>query len=190
MSTAADQQRQALSLELVPDREQYAEGDIPTFQVVLRNVGSEPLRVLRYMLDYRLKAAMVAQNQAKGPNFELQPFHTVQWEKPGPDHVKLLPPNGELRHPLKWDDQWGFAFLQRHSQPPVVTPGYRLKGFPAGTFVFSTALMNQMGIYVGQDGVFDHTIEGKPLPAGIAGHEIWGQVHVTLVEGEATVTFA
>lgn len=190
MSTAADQQRQALSLELVPERQQYSEGDVPTFHVVLRNVGSEPVRMLRYMLDYRLKAAMVAQNTGKGSSYELQPFRTVQWEKPASGQVLELPPNGELKHALTWDDAWGFAWIQRHSQPPIVTPGYQLKGFPAGSFAFSTALMDQMAIYVGQDGVFDHRLEGKPLPSGIPGHEVWGPVHVKLVEGETLITFS
>jgi hypothetical protein len=190
MSTAADQQRQALSLELVPDQNQYSAGAIPTFHVVLRNVGSEPVRMLGYMLDYRLKAAMVAQNKGKGSSYELQPFHTVQWDKPTAEHMLELAPQGELKHALTWNDPWGFAWIQRHSQPPIVTPGYQLKGFPVGSYAFSTALMDQMGIYVGQDGVFDHRLEGRPLPAGIPGHEVWGPVHVKLVEGETVVTFS
>lgn len=178
-----------LQLDLKPAGS-FRAGEIPTFEVVLRNAGASATAVLLYMFDYRLKAAMVAQNEGKGASYEAQPFHTVRWEPARAQDVVRLEPGAEVRHRLSWDDPYAFAFIQRHSQPPVVTPGYRIKGFPAGTFRFSTGLFEQMGIYVGADGVFDHRLEGRRLPAEVPDGAVWGPVSVSSLEAEVSLTFA
>lgn len=168
---------------------QQKAGSLPELLVTLRNVGTRPVRLLTYMLDYRLKAAITADRQEKGFSYELQPFHPVEWDRPSPGDVTFLAAGAEHVHRLSWDDAYGFGFIQRHSQPPLVPSGFKLKGFPPGTYKFSTCLQQRMAVYVGQDGVFDHKLQPRRLPDGVPGHQIWGPAQCPDLEAELTLSF-
>lgn len=179
-----------LEMKLRPERTDYRAGELPNLEVSLRNTRPTPVRLLAYMLDYRLKAAMVAQNEGRGASYELQPFRSVEWQPARPGDVLTLQPGADWTHRLEWTDRWEFGWIQRHSQPPIVTPGYRLKGFPAGSYRFSTGLFARIGIYRGADGVFDHRLEGKRLPDEIPGSSGWGAVETPDLETEVLLTFS
>ncbi len=181
----------SLQASLVTQPGPLPAGHFPQLTFRLVNAGDQPVRFLTYLIDYRLKAALVATNLGKGPSFELQPFRPLQLEKPSNDDVLTLEPGEDWTHPFLWSDAWQFGFIQRHSQPPMVTPGYKLKGFPAGQFRFSTLLFDQLGAYVGQDGLFDHQLKSYRLPDDIPeGRQCWGDMVCPEVEAEAVVEFA
>lgn len=176
---------QSMSMELKP----LTTAPLPEFEVVLRNTGSELVQFLAYMLDYRLKAAMVANRQGKGASYEAQPFRKVAWATPQASDLISLAPGQEHRHVLRWDDPWDFGFVQRHSQPSTMTPRFKLHQFPAGTFDFKTVVFNEMAIYVGQDGVFDHTLESRRLPQDLPNAALLGHAFIGDLEAFAQISF-
>ena len=52
-------QEKAVSMVMTPIKPTYRAGELPEFVVVLTNNSSTPVKLCRYRLDYRLKAAMV-----------------------------------------------------------------------------------------------------------------------------------
>lgn len=179
-------QESRLVMEMVPLRSIYSVGELPQFRVTFANRGVSPLKFCRYKLDYRLKAAMVAEGVPKGAHFEAQPFVTQSWDPLKQEDIVVLAPGEELTHILKFEDDPVFGFLRRAKQPPVIPVSNAVKGFPKGTFSFNTAVSNQVGLYVGQSGVFDRRLEGRKVP------DVWPGVqgcHLGLVEATAKVTF-
>ena len=180
-------QEQALAMTMTPSQEEYQAGELPSFQITLTNTSSQPLKFCRYKLDYRLKAAMIADGGKTGPDFELQPFVAQSWESFTPEDIVTLAPGESLQHTLTFQEDPVFGFLRRAKQPPIIPASNAIKGFPAGKFHFNTALSNQVGIYVGRDGVFDHKLEGRKVPDQWPGN-IEG-CFLDLVEASASVTF-
>ncbi|MCA9780604.1 MAG: hypothetical protein KC800_27960 [Candidatus Eremiobacteraeota bacterium] len=155
----------ALNMRMIPVKEAYPAGTLPQFEVIITNASQQPVRFCRYRLDYRLKAAMVVDGGKGGQDFELQPFVSQTWEPLNSSKdIVILGPGEQLRHRLTFKDDPIFGFLRRAKQPPVIPASNAVDGFPAGKYSFNTALSNQVGLYVGKDGVFDHRLEGRKVP--------------------------
>lgn len=167
-----------------------AANSLPRFQVVIANRSQAPVRLCAYMLEYRLKAAMVAVRQGAGADYELQPFQPVTWRPFATADLVTLEPGQKLEHTLQLPGEGDFGFIQRRSQPPVIPKKWVIAGFPAGTFAFNTAISDQMGIYVGAPGVFDHRLEGRKIPRDLPDAGSPEGVFTDLLEASATVTFA
>lgn len=180
-------QEKAVSMVMTPIKPTYRAGELPEFVVVLTNNSSTPVKLCRYRLDYRLKAAMVVRGEARGPRFEAQPFVSQKWEPLDPNDIVTLAPGQSLSHRLTFSQDPVFGFLRRAKQSPVIPASHAIKGFPAGKFSFNTALSNQVGLYIGRDGVFDHRLEGRKVPDGWPGN-IDG-CFLELVEATALVEF-
>ena len=180
----------SLQLELLPTQSDFAAGSIPDFAVRIRNSGSSAARVCIYMLDYRLKAAMVANSHQGKSDFELQPFRPVTWLPIILGDVIELAPGAHHEHLLKLNGDDVFGFIQRHSQLPAVPSSWIVKGFPAGQFTFQTALSEQMGIYVGQTGFFDRKLEARKVPRDLPGGEAYSDCFMPFIKGTATLRFA
>jgi hypothetical protein len=183
MSQATSADTKALELTITPSKSTMKAGDLPSFEVSITNQSQQPVMFCRYRLDYRLKAAMVV----KGPqNYEVQPFVSQRWQDVRKKDIVTLTPGETLSHTLTFENDPIFGFVRRAKQPPVIPRSNSLKGFPAGSYSFNTAVSNQVGLYIGQDGVFDHKLEGRKVPdkwPGIQG------CYSKLIEGTATVTF-
>lgn len=174
-------------MTMTPTQTEYKAGELPSFQVALKNKSSQAVKFCRYKLDYRLKAAMIADGGKGGLDFELQPFVTQSWEKFTPEDIVTLAPGESLEHKLSFHKDPIFGFLRRAKQPPVIPASNAIDGFPAGTYEFNTALSNQVGIYVGRDGMFDRKLEGRKVPDQWPGN--MGDCYLNLVEASATVKF-
>lgn len=182
----APAQVKSLEMTLTPARPTYRTGELPEFTVSLTNRSQEPLKFCRYRLDYRLKAAMVVDGGQGGPDFEAQPFVSQTWEPLTEADYVTLAPGETLSHKLTFDKDPIFGFLRRAKQPPVIPSTNIIEGFPSGRFTFNTALSNQVGLYVGKNGVFDRKLEGRKVPdqwPGVSGY------YGDLVEADATVVF-
>lgn len=179
-------QEQALEMSLTPAKAVYPAGTLPKFVVTLTNKTQAPIRYCRYRLDYRLKAAMVVDGGSGGADYEAQPFVGQTWEPLKPDDIVVVNPGESLTHRLSFTGDALFGFLRRAKQPPIIPATNCIKGFPAGEFSFNTALSNKIGLYVGQDGVFDHKLEVRKVPDQWPGIE---GCYTRLVEATATVRF-
>ena len=183
MSQATSADPKALELTITPTNQTLRAGSLPEFTVTITNQSEQPVMFCRYRLDYRLKAAMVV----KGPmNYEVQPFVRQRWQDVRKKDIVTLEPGEHLTHTLNFEEDPIFGFVRRAKQPPIIPRSNSLKGFPAGSYSFNTALSNQVGLYTGQDGVFDHNLDGRKVPdqwPGIQG------CYSKLIEGTTTVTF-
>ncbi len=166
-----------LKLTLSSAKPAYQAGEMPMLSYSISNDGEQAETYWAYLLDYRLKASLVAENQGKGSSFELQPFHPQPW--PGSQFTDTLhlAPGAHWQEPLLWNDAYGFAFVQRHSQPPVIPITYAVKGLPAGQYRLRVYLSNQVAYYVGQDQLFDRRLETRTGEAPV-------------LEAELTLNFA
>jgi hypothetical protein len=183
MSQATSADTKALAMTLTPSQSVFKAGSLPSFQVTIANQSQEAVMFCRYRLDYRLKAAMVVKGEQ---NYEAQPFVPQTWQDIRKKDIVTLAPGESLTHSLSFDNDPVFGFVRRAKQPPIIPRSNSLTGFPAGSYSFNTALSNQVGLYVGKDGVFDHRLEGRKVPdqwPGIQG------CFIKLIEGTATVTF-
>lgn len=179
-------QEQALEMSLSPVQAVYPVGSLPEFTVTFTNRSQTPVKLCRYKLDYRLKAAMVVDGGAGGPDFEAQPFVTQTWNDLKAEDIVTVGPGQTISHQLKFEADPVFGFLRRAKQPPVIPSTNAIKGFPSGTFSFNTAISNKIGLYVGQNGVFDHKLQVRHVPdqwPGIQG------CFDRLVEATASVRF-
>lgn len=148
-----------LQLKLTSAKASYQAGEMPMLSYKITNQGEEPVAYWAYLLDYRLKASLVADNQGKGSSFELQPFFPQPWPAPQFTDTLNLAPGAHWQAPLLWNDAYGFAFVQRHSQPPVIPITYSLKGLPAGQYRLRVYLSDTVAYYVGQEQIFDRRLE-------------------------------
>jgi hypothetical protein len=184
MSQATSADPKALEMTIASSTSALKAGSLPSFQVSITNQSQEAVMFCRYRLDYRLKAAMVV----KGPqNYEAQPFVTQTWQDVRKKDIVTLAPGETLSHTLTFEGDPIFGFVRRAKQPPIIPRSNSLKGFPAGTYSFNTAVSNQVGLYMGREGAFDHRLEGRKVPdqwPGIQG------CFSKLIEGTATVTFS
>lgn len=159
------------SLVLTPLRAEYPEGSIPDFRITIRNTTAKPARLCTYMLHYRLMLAMTARIE-DGFEYGLYPFRKGQWEKFQARHFRTLAPGKELTEALgitEGTQNGGWAFARTGDQPPILTWKYRIVGFPAGTYTFTTCLLARMALYKGLDGAYDKTLESRALPEQIQG---------------------
>lgn len=179
-------QTSALSMKMIPAAQSYPANSLPQFEIVVTNTSDEPIRFCRYRLDYRLKAAMVVDGGPGGRDFELQPFVSQEWVPFQDEDIVTLAPGEQLSHQLTFEGDPIFGFLRRAKQPPIVPASNAISGFPAGKYTFSTALSNQVGLYVGRDGFFDHSLQGRKVPDQWPGIE--GCV-LELIEATADVSF-
>lgn len=170
-----------LQLTLNSAKGSYQAGEMPMLTYKISNLGDQPVAYWAYLLEYRLKASLVAENQGKGSSFELQPFHPQPWPAAQFTDTLHLAPGADWQAPLVWNDPYGFAFVQRHSQPPVIPITYTVKGLPAGQFRLRVYLSNTVAYYVGQDQLFDRRLESRTHP---------DQAQAPILEAELTLTFA
>lgn len=184
--TSVSAQEQAIAMSMVPVQASYSEGQLPEFDVVLKNSSQAPVKFCRYRLDYRLKAAMVVDGGTGGLDFEAQPFVPQKWDPLEPEDIVTLAPGESLTHRLSFQNDSIFGFLRRAKQPPIVPASNAISGFPKGNYEFNTALSNQVGLYVGQTGMFDHRLEGRKVPDQWPGIE---GCYLKLIEATAKVTF-
>ena len=150
-----------LQLTLTSAKASYQAGEMPMLSYKITNQGEQPVAYWAYLLDYRLKASLVAENQGKGTSFELQPFHPQPWPASQFTDTLNLAPGAHWQAPLLWNDAWGFAFVQRHSQPPVIPITYAVKGLPGGQYRMRIYLSDSVAYYVGQDQLFDRRLETR-----------------------------
>lgn len=160
----APAQVKSLEMTLTSTQATYKVGELPEFTVSLTNRSDQPLKFCRYRLDYRLKAAMIADGSQGTPDFEAQPFVTQSWEPLKDDDLVTLAPGQTLTHQLTFSGDAIFGFVRRSKQPPVIPSSNAITGFPAGRFTFNTAVSHQVGLYVGQNGMFDRKLEGRKVP--------------------------
>ena len=185
ISDSADAQ-EMVQMMIEPDSLSYPAGSVPDFTVILRNNSSKPMKLCTYMLQYRLKAAMIARGVSeKAGDYELQPFHTQKWDEVRESDFQVIQPGKQISMRIELSAEHQFGFIRRHSQPPVVPVTHIIKGFPAGTYEFSTALSDQMAIYTGEDGVFDYRLEEKLINKLPGGHD----AYAGLIEACCEVTF-
>ena len=184
MSQATSAEPKAVAMTLSASQPTFKAGTLPTFQVTITNQSQEVVKFCRYRLDYRLKAAMVVKGTQ---NYEAQPFVKQTWEDIRKKDIVDLQPGESLQHTLSFDNDPIFGFVRRAKRPPIIPRANCLKGFPAGTFEFNTALSNQVGLYVGETGVFNHRLEGRKVPDQWPG---MGGCFLQLIEGSTTVTFS
>lgn len=173
---------------LEPVKLSYSKGSLPDFNVILRNNGDKPVMICIYMIQYRLRLAMAAKGLTSGTfNYIYQPFQPAQWDDPVGKEFSPLSPGGQLSFllDLSKDAPSYFGFVQRHSQPPIIPSSHVIKGFPAGTYEFSTCIQDRMAIYKGKPGVFDNTLEKKQLNTLPGAHG----AYLDLVEAKTKVTF-
>lgn len=173
-------------MSLTPVKAVYQAGTLPEFVVTLTNKTENPIKYCRYRLDYRLKAAMVVDGGSAGQDYEAQPFVSQAWEPLKSEDIVVVNPGESVTHRLTFTGDPVFGFLRRAKQPPVIPATNSIKGFPAGTFSFNTALSNKVGLYVGRDGVFDHKLEVRKVPDQWPGIE---GCSPRLIEATATVRF-
>jgi len=179
-------QHKPIQMTLTPAQESYPAGALPEFVVELKNVSDTPVRFCRYRLDYRLKAALVVDGGKGGKDFEAQPFVSQKWTPVKQKDIAFLRPGETLSHRLSFQDDPIFGFLRRAKQPPIIPASNAISGFPPGRYSFNTALSNQVGLYVGRDGFFDHNLEGRKVPDKWPGLE---GCFLDLVEATAVVEF-
>ena len=170
-----------LQLTLTSAKASYQAGEMPMLTYKISNQGDQPVAYWAYLLDYRIKASLVAEYQGKGSSFELQPFRSQPWPVAQFTDILQLAPGAHWQAPLLWNDPYGFAFVQRHSQPPVIPITYSVKGLPAGQFRLRIYLSNQVGYYVGQDQLFDRRLESRTHP---------DKSQAPILEAELALTFA
>ncbi len=175
-----------VTMVLEPDKHTYPRNSLPDFTVIIRNNSDKPVTICIYMIEYRLRMAMAAKGIAKGSfNYIYQPFNPMTWEAPTGKEFSSLSPGRQLSFRLELSQDAYFGFVQRHSQPPVIPSSHAIKGFPAGTYDFSTCIQDQMAIYKGKAGVFDHTLEEKQLKTLPRSEGAYFE----LIEASAKVTF-
>ena len=150
-----------LQLTLSSAKASYQAGEMPMLSYKISNLGDKLVSYWAYLLEYRLKASLVAENQGKGSSFELQPFHPQAWPDAQFTDTLQIAPGAHWQAPLLWNDPYGFAFVQRHSQPPVIPITYTVKGLPAGQFRMRVYLSDTVSYYVGQDQLFDRRLESR-----------------------------
>jgi len=149
---------------LEPDKHTYPRNSLPDFTVIIRNDSDRRVVICIYMIEYRLRMAMAAKGLTRGAfNYIYQPFEPMTWEGASGKEFSPLSPGRQLSFRLELSKDAYFGFVQRHSQPPVIPNSHAIKGFPAGTYEFSTCIQDRMAIYSGKPGVFDHTLLEKQL---------------------------
>lgn len=184
MSQATVADSKALSMSMVPSSKTQKAGTLPSFEVTITNQTQEPVKFCRYLLDYRLKAAMVATGEQ---NYEAQPFVTQSWKELKPEDIVSLAPGESFTHHLSFQDDPIFGFVRRAKQPPIIPRSHVIQGFPKGSYSFNTALSNQVGLYIGETGVFNHKLQGRKVPDQWPGIE---GCFLKLIEDSASVTFS
>lgn len=177
-----------VSLLLTPERVEYPEGSLPDFREALKNVTPEPVKLVSYMLRYRLMMALTATHE-DGVEYGLYPFQTAKWEPFKPEHLVTLAPGQTLVETLKLSSGLGWGFVKTGSQPPLITSKFVLKGFPAGTVSFSTCVFENVSIYTGGDGVYDDTLQTRRLSELLPDATNDVQVFRGNARGRATVKF-
>ena len=184
VSNPAQADEAKLALKLVPTAKTFQAGEFPQFTATIVNEGTQPVKFCRYKLDYRLKAAMVV----SGPkNYEAQPFKTQRWEDLRKKDIVTLEPGEKIEHTITFQDDPIFGIIRRAKQPPIIPRSNSIHGFEAGTYTFNTALSSKVGIYIGQDGVFDGRLEARRVPEKWPGYDIG--CYSKLMEDTATITF-
>jgi hypothetical protein len=184
-NSAAAATGQAVTMQLIPEKTSYGTDRIPDFTVIIRNSGAAPVKFCMYMLEYRLKSAMYAENAENSAGFSFLPFKPVKWEPLKADEFKSFAAGEEMKISLKLSADPDFGFVPNYSQPPVIPPTHRLKGFPAGRYGFRTILFHQMALYIGASGVHDFRLEQKllrDLPGG-------SDAFLERIEGKCTLIF-
>lgn len=178
-----------VTMLLIPDQSVCKAGTIPDFTVTIKNTGSVAVKFCTYMLIYRLKAAMIAYaiKGGGGVNYEFRPFFTQKWDPESAADFRILKPGEEIKEHLKLSADKQFGFIARHSQPPVIPVNHIIKGFPAGTYDFNTALSDQMAVYAGENGVFDFKLDPKSLFKFADG--LSKDAYFDLIEATARVDF-
>lgn len=178
-----------VTMELEPLSAQPAAGSVPDFRVTIENRGTEPVTLCTYMLDYRLKASMTAQNEAaNGVHYECQPFKPVKWRDVTGEDFHELAPGDKLTTEIRFGDEKGFGWVARHSQPPVLGVNQIIPGFPSGSWEFRVCLTDQMALYVGEEGVFDRKLEARLIPSQLPGGQ-QRKAYGGLLEATAKLSF-
>jgi hypothetical protein len=177
----------AVTMQLIPEKTMYPTDTIPDFMVIIKNTGTFPVRLCTYMLQYRLKAAMYAENAESSAGFSFLPFKPSPWETAKDDDFKTFQPGEEMKVPLNLSRDNDFGFVPNYSQPPIIPPAHRMKGFPPGRYGFRTLLFHQMAIYVGGAGVHDYKLERKKIQDLPGGHD--SDVFIDRIEGRCTLVF-
>jgi hypothetical protein len=171
---------------LEPSKLTYAKGTIPDFNVIIRNNSDKPVKICIYMIEYRLRLALSAKGLTPGAfGYIYQPFEPMNWDAPVSKEFTTLSPGRQLNFLLDISQDVYFGFVQKHSQPSVIPNSHAIKGFPAGTYEFSTCIQDRMAIYKGKSGVYDNTLEKKQLST-LPGSE---GTYFDLVEAKTKVTF-
>jgi hypothetical protein len=162
------QQQPQLTLTLTPDKPQYAAGTLPSFRAVIKNAGTTPVKLCTYMLRYRLLAAINVK-EAAGQDYALFPFTPAKFAPVKPADIKTLAPGQEISEQLTVTQEWGF--VKNGSLPPIVSRNFIMKGFPAGTYTFSTGIFGGMAVYQGEPDAYDSKWVKKKLPEELASAE-------------------
>lgn len=158
------------SLVLTPEKSECPAGTIPSFKVVIKNVGPRPAKFCAYMLKARLMANFTAENEAESIDYELLPFRRGRHVDLKPEDIRTIPPGKGLA--LKLDGLaesavWGFVNMA--SQPPHIPSGHKIRGFPPGAYVFRVKLSERAAVYVGQPDIYDHRWAVKKIPDELPG---------------------
>lgn len=178
-----------VTMELEPLSAQPAAGTVPDFRVHVVNRSTDPVTLCTYMLDYRLKASLTAQNQTPdGVHYECQPFKPVKWRDVTGEDFYELGPGDTFSTVVRFGDEKGLGWVARHSQPPVLGVNQILAGFPPGTWEFRVCLTDQMALYVGEEGVFDRKLDARLIPSQLPGGQ-GKKAYGGLLEATATLTF-
>gem|GEM_PF-1930821 len=171
---------------LEPAKLTYSKNSIPDFNVIIRNNSDKSVVICIYMIEYRLRMAMSAKGLTPGTvNYIFQPFKPVSWGDVTGKEFSSLSPGRQLSFLLDLSQDVDFGFVPRHSQPSPIPNSHAIKGFPPGSYEFSTCIQDRMAIYKGKAGVFDNTLEKKQLNTlpGADG------AYFDLVEAKTKVTF-
>jgi hypothetical protein len=189
MATRPGPAKPQLTLTLAPDKAQYAAGALPSFRAVIKNTGTTAVKLCTYMLRYRLLAAINVK-EAAGQDYALFPFTPAKYAPAKPTDLKLLAPGQEISEPLAVTNEWGF--VKNGSLPPIVSRRFIMKGFPAGTYTFSTGIFGGMAVYQGEADAYDSKWVQKTLPDDLAGVEKLDTTGVFRgeLEGKTKIKFA
>lgn len=157
-----------LTFALAAEQPRYPAGTLPDLKAVLTNRAPRPVSFCAYMLGPRILATLTAED-AEGQDYELYPFRPGRWVPVKPTDFRTIPPGKAfaVRLPLAESKIWGF--VTSGGQPPLVTQGYALRGFPAGEVIFRARLSAQAPLYVGQSGAYDRKWEWKTVPDELPG---------------------